>query len=594
MSSTARYDQIKELGQGAFKKIMLCLDKETQREVAFASPNKHDDRLYESFLREARINALLDHPNIVPVYDTGVDDENIPYFVMKVLDGETFSSVLSKAEKDESYCTLRERLEIYLKVCDAMSHAHKKGIKHLDLKPENFQVNDYGAVHICDWGLAGVSEDEDYSEFDYYDSNFRTLSGEVKGTPGYMAPEQARGEAGSKDNRTDIFALGAILYEILCFKPPFGGKDIKEVIVSTCLDEATKPSQVRPDLNIPAGLEAVSLKAISKEPEDRYQSVNELRNEVESFLNGFATEAEQAGFSKQLKLLYHRNQSFFNTCGFMLLTIIILSTVFYKNLEAKNQERQSALDEVNKQEESLKANLIRLRKERQMNKKISPLTARNYEMEAHRALSLTHNLELTEKHSLTALLLNPETELAKVILARLAFIRQNYDKSLKLYQELDLMDREDAMAALVLQGKKRDIREVYDQTKDMAKKHAGDSIKACSWKFAIFQQSDLRKIEEDLAWLLNQLNSEKEIRCKIQKSEEGFIIDLSNQQKLKDINSLKAANIVELNLVGTSISDLEVLRRIPKLKRLHIEKGRLQRHMQSHLNHIDINYVEPN
>lgn len=590
MSSVKRYEQIRELGQGAFKTVILCNDTETHREVAFASPSVHEDRLYESFLREARVNALLEHPNIVPVYDVGVDDFNIPYFVMKVLDGETFKSVLRKTQKDPKYCTLRERLEIFLKVCDAMSHAHKMGIKHLDLKPENFQVNDYGAVHICDWGLAGVSDDYGYHEFDYYDNNFRTLSGEVKGTPGYMAPEQARGEAGTKDFRTDIFALGAVLYEILCFKPPFGGSDIREVIVSTCLEEAVPPGKVRPDLHIPEGLEAVALKAISKEPEDRYQTVDDLKKEVESFLHGFATEAEQAGFSKQLKLLYQRNRFFFNSSSVMLILIIALSFVFYNNLEAKRKESLEALTELKQQEMALKDNLKKLQDERQLNVKISPLTAKNYEMEAHRAFIQKHDLALTEKHCMTALLLNPDAELAQINLARANFVRQQYDKALEVYRKFEIMDREAAVASLALRGKKRDIREIFPVTKDMTKGHSGLTMKYFSWQYAIFTQSDIKKIEDDLNWLIPQLHSGKEIEVNVSKKDDGFVIDLRGQKELTDITFLWASNVSELILTGTSIKDFDILRRIPKLKRLTIEENRLEGYMLNYLAHLKITF----
>lgn len=593
MNSTERYKEIRELGKGAFKRVTLCFDKETKREVAFASPSIHDDRLHESFLREARVNALLDHPNIVPVYDTGLDDFNIPYFVMKVLDGETFKSVLQKTKKDDQYCTLRERLEIFLKVCDAMSHAHKKGIKHLDLKPENFQVNEYGAVHICDWGLAGVNDEQDYQEFDYYDNNFRTLSGEVKGTPGYMAPEQARGEAGTKDNRTDIFALGAVLYEILCFKTPFGGENIREVIVSTCLEEALSPSKARPDLNIPEGIEAVAMKAISKEPENRYQTVDALKKDMDAFLHGYATEAEEAGFSKQLKLLYQRNKTFFKVSTFMVFLIITLSAVFYTNLEAKRKESLTALSEVKKHEIKLKQNLKKLKDERQLNIKISPLTAKNYTMEAHRTLTQKHDLKLTEKQYLTALLLNPKEKLAKVIQARLEFIRQNYDKSLSIYKELELMEREAAVIGEKLKGNKRNIQDVYSLTKYMTKEHAGNTIKLCSWQYAIFNQSNILQVEEDLNWLIKEHHPGKTIIAKVSRIDDGYVIDLRNQKDLVDISYLKIGPISEIILSGTSISDLTPLRWTPRLKRLTIEKNRIANHMLSHLNKVKITFEGP-
>ena len=220
-----------EVGSGGMKSVLRTHDRSTERNVAMAvlrDANLRSKKITR-FVREARITAALEHPNIIPVYDIGVDEEGKPYFTMKLLGGETLESILQRVYAGHgdyrARYPLNSLLRIFQGVCDAIMFAHSRGVIHLDLKPANIQVGDFGEVLVLDWGLAKVFE---------RDSNLHTncivlemglgetpTEGTVSGTPGFMSPEQMRGENAALDERTDIYALGAILSAILnCRKSP--------------------------------------------------------------------------------------------------------------------------------------------------------------------------------------------------------------------------------------------------------------------------------------------------------------------------------------------------------------------------------------
>ncbi len=225
-----KYQIAEELGTGGMKLVRRTLDRNASRDVAMAvllDPNARSKKV-SRFVREARITAALEHPNIVPIYDIGVDEEGKPYFTMKLLGGETLHSILQKL--GEGNVDFRKRyplnrlLRIYLSVCNAVSFAHSRGVIHLDLKPANIQVGDFGEVLVLDWGLAKVLQ-KDPALFPHrlvLGEGLREIPSEgvVRGTPGFMGPEQSRGEYASLNEHTDIFALGAVLYTILKCKPP--------------------------------------------------------------------------------------------------------------------------------------------------------------------------------------------------------------------------------------------------------------------------------------------------------------------------------------------------------------------------------------
>ena len=337
---SGKYKFIRSVGFGGMKAVIQVKDRDTTRNVAMAIIPDASDRPQSDinrFVQEARITARLEHPNIVPVHDIGVDTNGAPYFTMKLLRGRTLSAILRKLREDD-YKTLKEfdltrLLRIYVKILNGVVFAHSKKVIHLDLKPDNIHVGDFGEVLILDWGLArfiGAAEDID----DNYDgemitfpgtlasSNF-TLDGITKGTPGYMAPEQAAGKNRLKDERTDIYALGAILYAILTFESPLSGRPVNEIIAETIQGNINFPDAENQKRQLPAAMQAVVLKAMGRNPEERYQSVDELREDIFAFLGGYAPKAEDASSLKKTYLFVNRNW----LATLFLITLLLLIIV---------------------------------------------------------------------------------------------------------------------------------------------------------------------------------------------------------------------------------------------------------------------------
>jgi serine/threonine protein kinase len=348
-----KYKFIRSIGFGGMKAVVQVSDKDTTRKVAMAIIPDFEDRPPKDinrFIREARITARLEHPNIVPIHDIGIDGQGSPYFTMKYLRGESLAVVLKKLhngneETLEKY-SLPRLLRTYVKVANAIAFAHSKQIIHLDLKPENIHLGEFGEVLVLDWGLAKFigNKDEYDDEFengkdkenrDLETNTFITLDGIAKGTPGYMAPEQAAGKNKEKDERTDIYALGCILYAILTFENPLSNrKDVKRMLHDTVVGNIESPSQLKnPQRPIPARLETICLKAMNLLPDDRYQSVGELRNDIFAFMSGYATIAENAGQIKKTVLFFNRNwlPVLFSLSVFLLLLLIAILIFAYKN-----------------------------------------------------------------------------------------------------------------------------------------------------------------------------------------------------------------------------------------------------------------------
>ena len=339
-----RYINFEHYDEGGLKSIFLCYDSRTDRTVAMAMPKESADKQkIEAFLREAKLNASLQHPNIVPVYDLGMNNDT-PWFTMKFIKGKSLEEIIQelKSEQTNKFKGLNERLDVFLKICEAMAYSHSIGIIHLDLKPDNIRISDFGDVVVCDWGLADVVAntcDEkllEYCSLVEYDLSMLTVDGAVKGTAGYMAPEQTGQIRQRKGPHTDIFSLGAILYSLLCYETPFKGESLKEVIKNTIAGNFPSPSTVNKD--IPYSLEAVCTKALSPDKDDRYESVNELISEIHAFRNGYTTEAENASLIKALKMFYIRHKILcsFAAISFVLSIILVILSINHLSLARKN------------------------------------------------------------------------------------------------------------------------------------------------------------------------------------------------------------------------------------------------------------------
>ena len=294
-SSSHRYTLGPIIGRGGMGEVFSALDEQIGRPVAIKRLRMNDpspDALTR-FLREARIQGRLEHPAIVPVHELWKDDLGRPFFVMKQLTGITLGDVLSKlavGSPDTQKQFSRQRLlRAFADVCLAIEFAHTRGVVHRDLKPANIVLGDFGEVYVLDWGVARVmSEDERPSFADVgtmaENANYNeTAAGAILGTPGYIAPEQIRGE-GDLDGRADVYALGTILFEILTLYPlhPRG----QAAIASALNGVDARPSRRALDRVVPPELDAICVRATAVDRQDRFPTARALGDAVVEFLDG--------------------------------------------------------------------------------------------------------------------------------------------------------------------------------------------------------------------------------------------------------------------------------------------------------------------
>jgi serine/threonine-protein kinase len=277
-----RYTLHDEIGRGSIGIIHRAVDGVLDRPVAvkrLRPEHLRHERHRTRFLREAHICARLAHPNIVPVYDVG-EIGGAPALVMSLLAGRSLRTVLRAG-----HFGLARLLGWFTQVCNGLAFAHDAGIIHRDVKPAHIFVGDFGQVVLTDWGLARrmrTALESDDVEAD--GGRDVTRVGDVVGTPAYMAPEQAEGRVGKVDHRADIYALGAILYEILTGTRPYEATSSLDVIRAVREGPPEAPSQRAPHRNIPPDVEAVCLRAMAREPSDRFDSALDLAANIEARL----------------------------------------------------------------------------------------------------------------------------------------------------------------------------------------------------------------------------------------------------------------------------------------------------------------------
>ena len=525
MNPSSSYSPGREIARGGMGAVLDAQDKKLGRSVAMKvmlKRNASEEQVHR-FIQEARVLGQLAHPNIVPIYDLGTDDQGRAFYTMKLVQGVTLHEILERLRDGDDEMLdrypLNSLLTVFLKVCDAVAFAHSKGIIHRDLKPQNIMVGEFGEVLVMDWGLAkllggGVSTDSGQaafvrnafepqfpegletavpsdsgtnavtgSELRTFDSSheetvelnapvvgsaetmppresegdifqetlesqidetvesqldatveseldvtmesgtsegkgdsfgvkftpastpeiqfsdsaselpdesevFVTREGQVMGTPHFMSPEQASGQIGDLDERSDVYSLGGILYSILALRPPIEGKTVEELLTQVRSGTINPPTQYNPtstrrrrrkkagaankivvpgDLPelrhcpggvVPTALSAVSMKALSREPGERYQTVGRLEHDIEAFQRGFATSAEEAGAWRLIQLFIKRNKAMtlaimigmLLTAGFMVKVVQEKGRAD-QNAKEANDEREKTAEALEKQTE---------------------------------------------------------------------------------------------------------------------------------------------------------------------------------------------------------------------------------------------------
>lgn len=362
-SPQERYQVLREHARGGMGRILIAVDKVVGREVALkellpmfsGSGSTPGTPISGSattattrFLREATVTGQLEHPNIVPVYEIGQRDDGSLYYTMKFVKGRTMASRLRAIRSDVSLDDeekLLERLKLldaFVDICNAIAFAHSRGVIHRDIKPANIMLGDFGEALVLDWGLARVRGGEEIALSGEKTaegiSPEITLEGEVMGTPAYMPPEQAAGRLEKVDERSDVYSLGAVLFEIVSGEPPYRGKTAKQVLSSVLSEQPRQVNDISPEA--PPELAALVARALSREPEERFRTARELAEQVQAYRDGRMVSAYQYSAVELISRFIKKNRAVVSVVALALILILAGGVYAYTKVKA---ERDSAL-----------------------------------------------------------------------------------------------------------------------------------------------------------------------------------------------------------------------------------------------------------
>ena len=377
-ASYGRYRLKGELARGGMGAVLRVWDDDLRRETALkvmlgkGAPKRTgktpavDSRSLGRFLEEAQITGQLEHPGIVPVHELGIDDRGRVFFTMRLVRGLTFREAFQKARDGEDGWTFARAVDAMLRASEAVAYAHSKGVVHRDLKPSNVMVGRFGETYVMDWGLARVLGREDLKDIRIVDpgesgdvqtalegekhgtpgSPLATRDGDVVGTPSYMSPEQARGDLDEIGPATDVYSLGAMLYELLTGRAPF------------CPTGSTAPAEVwrrvkrgppTPILDLAPGaspeLVAIAEKAMQRRVQDRYADVSELADELRAYLELRVVRAYRTGPIVRLEKWVRRNPATAAAVFGVLVTLVVGGLALARSERRRLNERVTHLEQ---------------------------------------------------------------------------------------------------------------------------------------------------------------------------------------------------------------------------------------------------------
>jgi len=349
-----RFALCSKLGKGGMAEVFAARDSMLNREVAVKVLSSNVNVGLARFVREAQVTAQLSHPNVVPVYGLEETDEGHPALTMKLIRGDTFTeyikgcaAAIGTPEFDRERQGVNGRLEHFLRICDAISYSHSRGVIHRDLKPDNLMIGAYGEVYVMDWGIArlldepddqsslGLETELDSTEISAGDEGMKTRAGAMLGTPMYMPPEQVGGQGVGP--KSDQFSLGMVLFEMLTFAAPRQLDSNSESLVKVQAGARHSFSESTQGETVPLALQAIVNRATAKDPSDRYPSVKELSDDLRRYIHGEEVHANPDNFVRSLWRRVQRHPVAVMTGLLIALsTAAAISTVsLYRGLEAE-------------------------------------------------------------------------------------------------------------------------------------------------------------------------------------------------------------------------------------------------------------------
>jgi serine/threonine protein kinase len=581
-SGGQRYAMESEIGRGGMGAVLRAVDQQIRREVAVKFLlDGADECLKTRFVEEAQITGQLEHPNIVPIHDLGVDAEGRLYFAMKMVKGRSLAQVLDDLRQGDAAIVreyaLSRLLGIFVNICHALAYAHSRCVIHRDLKPANVMLGDFGEVYVMDWGLAKVlgrveSAAEQASTGKVQtdrkaDANL-TQDGSVLGTPAYMPPEQAMGQTGDIDQRSDIYSLGAILYELLTLQPPVGRDGDQIAILLRVAEgkvvppEKAAPERARQGL-IPPELSAVARKALAQFPADRYQTVEALQHDIQLYLEGRSVSAKRDTAWELVKKLIKRNKG---VSAATAAALVVLAVVVGFAFHFINRERQEAVIARDRAEDNYKQFLQAQEEKHASNKKSAPAF-----VDAARLLAEKSRFASALTQVDTALEYDPEHREAYLLRGQLLLALERYAEAVGPLEEYLRRTPDDPQARKLAELARKpepdkaayflSLNEVFQQQK----------ADAPAGHMAHLAAPLLRTLTEQLLVYRKQIDARWGAgmgqRLEMKKGE--LHLALNGAKKVQDLHALQGIPLSSLGLGGTRVEDLRPLDRMP-LKRLDI------------------------